>query len=316
MIYIYGLFDPRNLSLRYIGKTDNLERRLDNHIHHAKIHMNHNPHKDRWIRQLLTEGLVPAIEVLEECNQDNWESIEDAWIQEARAKGANLVNIMNGGQGGSVKGRKLSEQAKDKISKGLKGRKFSEEHKRKIGEASKGNLNFLGRKHSEETKSKMSESNKGVSRGKGIPKSKETIEKMRLASKGRKLSEEAKGKISQARMGKSLSDEHKESLRLAARNRPIATEETRKKISESNRGRKFSEEHRRNLSISQKGKHMGKDSSFYGKNHSEATKKKQSLIRKMNIAYQKQDINKVIELQKQYMQSFNIYYPKYLVENG
>lgn len=64
-------------------------------------------------------------------------------------------------------GKKHSEETKRKISLGSQGnhsnlgRKFSEEHKRKIAEAKMGEKNpFFGRKHSEETRRKMSEAAK------------------------------------------------------------------------------------------------------------------------------------------------------------
>lgn len=52
----------------------------------------------------------------------------------------------------SERGNKHSEESKRKISESLKGKKFSDEHKRKLSEAKK------GKKLSEEHKRKMSES--------------------------------------------------------------------------------------------------------------------------------------------------------------
>ena len=57
-----------------------------------------------------------------------------------------------------MKGKKLSEEHKRKISKGNKGKKLSEETRKKISEAQKGEKNHMYGKHlSEETKKKMSE---------------------------------------------------------------------------------------------------------------------------------------------------------------
>jgi group I intron endonuclease len=55
----------------------------------------------------------------------------------------------------ALRGRKLSEEHKRKISEARKGMKFSDEHKRKISESKTGVV------HSEETKAKMSEAHKG-----------------------------------------------------------------------------------------------------------------------------------------------------------
>lgn len=95
-------------------------------------------------------------------------------------------NVNIGGKGGSIKGRKLSNESKKRISDSLKGNQyakgkhhsFSEEHKHKIGEANRkrvisvetrqkiseanrGHKFFLGKHHSEEAKQKMSEHMKG-----------------------------------------------------------------------------------------------------------------------------------------------------------
>jgi len=61
------------------------------------------------------------------------------------------------------KGKKLSEETKQKMSIARKGKKrkpHSEETKKKIGIASKGRKSFLGKHHSEETRQKMSAANK------------------------------------------------------------------------------------------------------------------------------------------------------------
>ena len=93
-----------------------------------------------------------------------------------------------------LKGRKLSEEEKNKISErmkgntyrtGRKGRKLSEEEKNKIYERMKGNTYgtaLKGIKRSKETIAKQSERMKGNTYGtalKGIKRSAETIEKMK-----------------------------------------------------------------------------------------------------------------------------------------
>ena len=62
------------------------------------------------------------------------------------------------------KGCKLTEETKRKISNSLKGKRlkpFTEEHKQKISLSMKGNKNSLGKRHSDEAKRKMSEAKKG-----------------------------------------------------------------------------------------------------------------------------------------------------------
>ena len=68
-----------------------------------------------------------------------------------------------------------------------KGKKFSEEHKNKLSEAKK------GKKFSEEHKNKLSEAKKNMSA--------ETQKKLSEAHKGKKMSEETKKKMSAAKKG-------------------------------------------------------------------------------------------------------------------
>jgi hypothetical protein len=72
-----------------------------------------------------------------------------------------LRNLVDGGTGGCVPGRKLSEETKNKIGNANRGKTRSEEHRRKNGEAKKGNTNWLGKTHSEETKEKIRNAHKG-----------------------------------------------------------------------------------------------------------------------------------------------------------
>ncbi len=92
----------------------------------------------------------------------------------------------------TLRGRKLSEEHKAKISKAHKGKKLSEETRAKISKVHK------GKKLSEETRAKLSEANKGKKL------SEETRAKMSEAHKGKKLSEETRAKIGEARKDKSI----------------------------------------------------------------------------------------------------------------
>lgn len=214
MSYIYGLWDSRTYELRYIGKADNPQSRLQAHINEAK--RGGRRHKDNWIRNLLKDGLIPEIEILEECTKDNWEEIEREWIREAREKGARLVNVTIGGEG--VSGYSFTEEHKAKLSDSHKGKKVwnkgipcTEEHKEKIRQAN------TGHKHTEESKKKMSERIKEAKKNSvwsenqkavwqkmiSTPASKETKEKLRIASLGNqhglgyKHTDEAKKRISE-----------------------------------------------------------------------------------------------------------------------
>ena len=93
-IYIYSLKNPITNEIRYIGKTGNLHRRLQNHISHSKTL---NTRIGNWIKSLIKENLLPIIQVIEECNENNWEEKEIYWIQYYKDLGCNLVNFRKGG---------------------------------------------------------------------------------------------------------------------------------------------------------------------------------------------------------------------------
>ena len=71
LVYIYALRDPRNSYIRYVGKTNNLNRRFNSHIQRAKTSTTHS---SRWIYSLIKLGIKPIIDILEICNSENWEA--------------------------------------------------------------------------------------------------------------------------------------------------------------------------------------------------------------------------------------------------
>lgn len=98
------------------------------------------------------------------------------------------------------KGKKHTEEHKQKMSIALKGKKISEEHKQIISKRMLGNNWNLGRKHTEESKTKMSVSNKGrvISLAQR--------QKLSLANTGKRHSEASKQKMSERNKGKKLSN--------------------------------------------------------------------------------------------------------------
>jgi len=126
--------------------------------------------------------------------------------------------------------------------------------------------------------------------------SEESKQKMRKLKTGRKLSEETKKKISDYRKGKTMecmignnfrkgklhTEESKQKMREAAKNRPIISEGTRLKISLIHKGRNVSEETREKIRIGNKNKIISEESkqkmrkAKIGKKMSEESKIKRS----------------------------------------
>lgn len=140
--FIYGLIDPRDGCVRYVGKADKPKDRLRRgHLH--DVLDGKTTRKANWLRKLIDMDLFDQIEVriLEECGSEKavWRECERKWI--AHFGRHTLVNGTDGGEGWSGP--------------------MSEEHKRKIGEAKKGKPHPM----SDATRAKISEALKGRSKG-------------------------------------------------------------------------------------------------------------------------------------------------------
>lgn len=131
-VVIYTLSDPITKEIKYIGKTtQSFSDRLCKHIYQSRERKNHSA---LWIQELLKKGLMPLIQELEICNNDDWEEIENYWIEQIRSWGFNLTNQMLGGKCGS--GPK-SKETREKLRQINLGKKASEETKQKLSKALK-----------------------------------------------------------------------------------------------------------------------------------------------------------------------------------
>lgn len=99
-VFIYKLIDPITNKVRYVGKTNNLKRRLSAHIYKSKK-LKH--YCATWIKSLLKKSKKPIMEVIEKCEEDIWEEREKYWISFYGLE--NLTNITIGGEGSATYGR-------------------------------------------------------------------------------------------------------------------------------------------------------------------------------------------------------------------
>lgn len=88
-VYIYGIADPRDHLIRYVGKTQcSLATRLEGHLKRPV-----NWRMRQWLRSLQRDGIGPEIVAIEVCRWFEWEVREAHWIRTLRE---NLLNISPG----------------------------------------------------------------------------------------------------------------------------------------------------------------------------------------------------------------------------
>ena len=88
---IYGLVDPRDGLVYYIGSSNHLEREIRAFVYHARTGGSALVHG--WIRELLDEDLAPELVVFEYADGDGWKEVKRALISEHSGINAGLLNI-------------------------------------------------------------------------------------------------------------------------------------------------------------------------------------------------------------------------------
>ena len=107
--YIYFLKDPRTDDIRYVGCTQNIQKRLRKHIFDVV-----NQDKIAWMKELRGEGFTgPKLEVWDvvEC-KGTAKAIEENLIRMLDGLGYSLLN--------KYKLRPMDEEHRKKISKSVK----------------------------------------------------------------------------------------------------------------------------------------------------------------------------------------------------
>lgn len=156
-VYIYGLLDPRDNRCRYIGKTDDPERRAKEYLGAKDF-----SHRTCWLRSLAAAGLEPQLKILEECPSATWQARERWWIASLQVMGADLVNGSEGGMGGSKKGHVTSPEGRARITEAVRKAR-------------------IGTHHTAETKAKMSAAKKGKPQSpKALEATRRNLEKARV----------------------------------------------------------------------------------------------------------------------------------------
>lgn len=221
MRYIYKLIDPTTNQIRYIGQTDNIKRRYNDHISSSlnKNSSSYNTHKSSWVRKVVNNNLFPIIEVVEECNSLEQSNIRERYyIEKLTNEGYKLTNSYISDV------TEFSLDTREKMSNARKGKTLEE---------------IVGLEKSIELKEYYSERVKLNNPN----KSNDPLVREKISNT---LKEYFEDKENHWAYGLKMTDEHNEKLRLAKLNNPKnvgnrkpRTEEQKEKLRNSIRGTKI-----------------------------------------------------------------------------
>lgn len=228
----------------YVGSTENKNKRDSAH----KRMLEQNKHHNRHLQNSFNKGHQFENTFLPLDSHVDIRRVEKVLIDNLKSHGV-LLNVSMDTTA-PMFGRKHSSETRERMSNlllgnqrtlgyvqteehkinsvvGRSGYQHSKETKEKISSAQKGKP---GKPMSAEAKEKIRQANLGHTRNLGRTHSADTKEKLRMLSTGRThvVSEEAREVMRQAKLGKSLSVEHREKLSLAGMGR-VDSEETKHK---------------------------------------------------------------------------------------
>lgn len=221
MRYIYKLIDPSDNEIRYIGQTDDIKRRYNDHIS-SSLNENsdsYDTYKARWIRKLKLRGLLPIIEVVEECNSLEQSNIRERYyVSKLTNEGCRLTNSY------ITDVTEFSSHTREKMSNARKGKKLED---------------IVGLEKSIELKEYYSQRIKIDNPN----KSSDPLVREKISNT---LKDYFSDKSNHWAFGLKMDDEHNEKLRLAKLNNPKnvgnrkpRTEEQKEKIRNSIKGIKI-----------------------------------------------------------------------------
>lgn len=159
--FIYALCEPGTGKIRYVGKSNNPKRRLGDHLC-TSVKM--KTHLGNWLRLLKFRSERPALEILDEIADNQWELWEREYLRVFRALGMDLVNTTEGGDGGPVMcgknnpgfGKHRTDEVKAKIGRGNSNKTPTAETRKKMSEAGHNRPPI-----SEETRAKLAATSTG-----------------------------------------------------------------------------------------------------------------------------------------------------------
>jgi hypothetical protein len=207
---IYVLFDPFDKTPKYIGKSDDPNKRLVKHINSSLNKKGRLTKKEAWIRSLLNKGIEPDLFILDEVPIDEWDFWEIHYISLYKTWGFDLKNGTPGGDTGpSMLGKKHTQETIDKI----------QNSRNKVKDLISKNISIAK---------------------KGIPQTKEHIESLSKVRKGKIPWNKNKSGYSSKKKGFVMNEEQKEKISISMSDRLKKDYKSGKR--KSNKGLKYGEQ--------------------------------------------------------------------------
>jgi group I intron endonuclease len=160
-LVVYGLIDPRNGLLKYIGQTIRGLTRIRDHIYDLNdYNSKYNTRKINWLKSLKRKNLVFEVIYLEYCNSiDELNEAEEFYISYFKSVGSNLLNHDSGGK--NCKRKKMTEETRKLISERTKLGMSDPKVKERLRISHLGKIpSNKGQKHSFQAIQKIKEKNK------------------------------------------------------------------------------------------------------------------------------------------------------------
>lgn len=215
-----GIYKIENIvnGCLYIGSSVNLKKRFKDHVRLLKQNRHHSTKMQNSWNKYGEDNFI--FEILECCDKNEL-LIKEQFFLDSYNPNLNICKVA-----GNKLGVKMSDKQKQFLSEINKGKKLSDETKQKISLGNLGKTRNKGVLKSEDIKQKISLSCLGKTF------SEETKVKLSNKRKLREITEETKLKMSESHNGKVMSDETKLKMSESAkkRKRKPHSEETKEKI--------------------------------------------------------------------------------------
>ena len=135
---IYGLINPVNGDLFYIGRSSSGLRRPKHHFYSSVVNKS-SYYVHRKIKLLWAKGVQPEIVIIETCDSEKeLNAVERYYIKLYKDEGEQLCNLTDGGEG--CVGRVVSLACRKKMSAASKRLKPTEEQKKHLSSIMRGRV--------------------------------------------------------------------------------------------------------------------------------------------------------------------------------